>query len=101
MKCTKDRWLRTSHMSVLGVCWKQAKEKRNVILGNKECTRKVTTGRKSSTHTCMEDLMKLGLGFLQCIVTAGEPEKYKGRYLGLIERGKGVDRGETYAKKKI
>jgi hypothetical protein len=74
-----------SHMSVLGACWKQAKVERKVILGKKACTRKATAGRKSSTCACMEDLTTLGLGFLQCIVMAEEPEMYKYRYLGLIE----------------
>jgi hypothetical protein len=39
-----------------------------------------------AAHTCMEDLTTLGLGFLQCIVMDEEPETYKYRYLGLIER---------------
>jgi hypothetical protein len=67
-------------------CWKQAKGEINVILGKKAHTRKVTVGRKSSTCACMEDLTKLGLGFLQYIVMDGEPETYKYRYLGLIGR---------------
>jgi hypothetical protein len=50
-------------MLVLGAYWKQAKAERKVILGKKACTRKVTAGRKSNTHACMEDLTKLGLWF--------------------------------------
>jgi hypothetical protein len=69
----------------LGAYWKQAKAKTKVILGKKECTRKVTTGRKSSMRICMEDLTMLGLVFLQCIVMAEDPEMYRYRYLGLIE----------------
>jgi hypothetical protein len=45
-------------------CWKQAKAERKAILGKKACTRKATAGRKNNTHACMEDLTKLGLGFL-------------------------------------
>jgi hypothetical protein len=74
-----------SHMSMLGACWKQAKVERKTSLGNKACTREVTTRRKSSARACMEDLMTLGLGFLQHIVMDEEPETYKYRYLGLIE----------------
>jgi hypothetical protein len=84
MKHTKVRWLKTRHVSVLGACWKHAKLERKAILGKKACTRKATTGRKSSTHTCMEDLTTLGLGFLQCIVMVEEIERYKYRYLGVI-----------------
>jgi hypothetical protein len=57
------------------------------ILGKKECTRKATNGRKSSMRACMEDLMTLGLGFLQNILMVGELETYKYRYLGLIGEG--------------
>jgi hypothetical protein len=46
------------------LCWKQAKVERKAILGKMTCTREATTGRKSSTHTCMEDLMTSGLSFL-------------------------------------
>jgi chromosome segregation ATPase len=63
MKHTKVRWLGTSHMSVLGACWKQTKVESKVILGKKACTRKATTGRKNNMHACMEDLTTLGLGF--------------------------------------
>jgi hypothetical protein len=45
----------------------------------------VTTGRKRNMSACKEDIMKLGLGFLQYIVMDGEPKKYKYRYLGLRE----------------
>jgi hypothetical protein len=65
-------------------CWKQAKAERKAILGKKACMRKATAGRKNNTRACMEDLMMLGLGFLQCIVMVEEPETYKYRYLGLI-----------------
>jgi hypothetical protein len=47
-----------------GLYWRQAEPERKDILGRKECTRKATTRRKRSTHTCMEDLTILGLGFL-------------------------------------
>jgi hypothetical protein len=50
-------------MSVLGACWKQAKEERKAILGKKECTKKATDGKKSSTRTCMKYLTMVGLGF--------------------------------------
>jgi hypothetical protein len=73
VKLTKDRWLGMSHMSVLGACWKHAKEEIKVILGKKACMRESTTGRKSNMHPCMEDLMMLGLGFLQYILMVGEP----------------------------
>jgi hypothetical protein len=63
MKCTKVRWLGTSHMSVLGACWKQTKAESKVILGKKACTRKATAGRKNNMRACMEDLTTLGLGF--------------------------------------
>jgi hypothetical protein len=55
------------------------------------CTRKATTGRKSNTRACREDLMTLVLGFLQYNVMASEPEMYKCIYLGLIEREREVD----------
>jgi hypothetical protein len=84
MKHTKDRWLGTSHMSVLGDCWKQAKVERKAILGRKSCTRKVTAGNKSSMCVCMEDLTTLGFCFFQYTVMSGELEMYKYRYLGLI-----------------
>jgi len=45
---------------------------RKAILEKKACTREATTGRKSSTHACMEDLTTLGLWFLQYIVVASE-----------------------------
>ena len=74
MKHAGVRWLGTSHMSVLGACCKQAKAERKAILGRKTCTRKATIGRKSNTHTCMEDLTMLGLGFFNKIVMDDEPE---------------------------
>jgi hypothetical protein len=64
MKHSKVRWLGTSHMSVFRAYWKQVESERKVILGIKVCKRKATTGRKRSMHTCMEDLMMLGLEFL-------------------------------------
>jgi hypothetical protein len=66
-------------------------------LGKKACTRKATTGRKSSTRAHMEELIKLGLGFLQYIVMAGNLEMYKYKYPGLIAR----EERETIASKKI
>jgi hypothetical protein len=87
-KHTKVRWLGTSHTSVLGACWKQAKVERKIILGRKACTRKATTRRKSNTRACMEDLTTSGLGFLQYIVMVDEPKMYKYIYLGLIEKGR-------------
>jgi hypothetical protein len=68
MTHTKVRWLGMSHMSVLGACWKHTKVERKAILGRKACTRKATAGRKRSMCACMEDLMTLGLGFLQYTV---------------------------------
>jgi hypothetical protein len=53
----------------------------------------VTAGRKRSMHACMEDLTTLGLGFLQYIVMVVNPEMYKYRYLGLIERKLEADIG--------
>jgi hypothetical protein len=61
-------------------------------LGKKASTKKTTAGRKNNTHTCMEDLMTLGLQFLQCIVMDGEPETYKYRYLGLIGGAVDIER---------
>jgi hypothetical protein len=52
--------------------------------GKKPCTRKVTAGRKNIMCTCREDLMMLGLGFLQCIVMEEEPKTYKYGYRGII-----------------
>jgi hypothetical protein len=85
MKLTKVRWLRTSHISVLGACWKHAKAERKDIVGKKACTREATTGRKNTMCACMEDLTTLGLGFLQYIVMAGKTKMHKYRYLCLIE----------------
>jgi hypothetical protein len=59
---------------------------RKVILGKNACTREVTAGWKSNRRACMEDLMMLELGFFQHIVMVEDPETYKYRYLGLIER---------------
>jgi hypothetical protein len=53
--------------------WKQAKAERKFVLRKKACTRKATAGKKSSTRACMEDLLTLGLGFLQYIVMDGKP----------------------------
>jgi hypothetical protein len=83
-------WLETSHMSVLGACWKQTKVERKVILGRKACTRKATAGRKSSTCACMEYLTMLGLWFLKYTVMVDEPERYKYRYPGFIGRDQRV-----------
>jgi hypothetical protein len=79
-KHTKHRWLGTSHMSVLGACWTQTQSGEKAIFGKRSMK-----GRKDSwkekqhvrgkhvRHTCKEDLMTLGLGFLQCIVMDDEP----------------------------
>jgi hypothetical protein len=45
-------------------CWKQDESERKDILGRKAFMRKATSGRKSNTCACREDLMTLGLGFL-------------------------------------
>jgi hypothetical protein len=61
-------------MSVLGACWKQAKDKRKDVLGKKACTREATAGRKRNMQACMEDLTTLGLEFMQHIVMDEDPE---------------------------
>jgi hypothetical protein len=61
-----------------------------VILGKKACMREAKAGRKRNVSAFMEYLTMLGLGFFQCIVMDDEPERYKYRYLGLIERASRV-----------
>jgi hypothetical protein len=64
MMHTKNRWLGTSHMSMLGAYWNHTKAERKAILGKKAGTREAIARRKIITHACMEDLTTLELGFL-------------------------------------